>query len=335
MHLSDFWMIFVVLAFVAYIVLDGYDLGIGLLTLMENDDGRRRDMYTLVARAWDANESWLILLALTLWGGLPLAYGIVLPALYIPLFLMLFSIIWRGVAIEMLAQYGSWHRRWGLAFGLGSLVAGFCQGASFGGLLAGVSTRGSIFAGGPVSFFHDGYAVLSGLTTLVLYTLAGAAWVYANSEGALRLRVARFGRAAAALLAPATAACWILLPAVGPTILRTAGSRLPVWIAGAVILGAGLTYVFQSFGKRLDAGPVYGTLTVYVGGLMLLLGLNYPYVLPPHITVHQAASPNSTLIFLIVGVGACLPVIFAYQSFAYWTFRGKLRGRDEGEALAR
>ena len=330
MHLSDFWMIYVLLAFVMYVVLDGYDLGIGVLTLVESDDRRRRDMYELVARAWDANESWIVLMALTVWGGLPLAYGIALPALYIPLFLMLFSLIWRGVAIEMLAQYSTWHRGWGRAFGAGSLVAAVCQGAAFGGLLAGVPNRGSVFTGGPFSFLHDGYAVLTGLAVVVLYTFAATAWVYANSEGRLRARVARIGRALVGVLALATVACWLLLPVVGSARLHAGDTaRLVTWVAGAVVLAGGLGYAFRSFGGSSDAAPVYGALTAYLGGLVLLVGLRYPNLISPNVTVHAAASPNSTLIFLMVGVGAFLPIIFTYQTYAYWIFRGKLRDRDD------
>src|SRR5271163_3725003 len=127
--LSDAWMIFVFLALTMYIVLDGYDLGIGVLTLIDRDPSRRREMQSLVAWTWDGNESWLVLLALTLWAGLPLVTGVALPALYIPLVLMLWALIARGVALELIDQHDGWHPFWGPLFGIGSLVAAFCQGA--------------------------------------------------------------------------------------------------------------------------------------------------------------------------------------------------------------
>jgi|SRR5829696_3168986 len=127
MQLSDAWMIFVLLAFTMYIVLDGYDLGIGVLALLDRDTGRRREMHELVAWTWDGNESWLVLLALTLWGGVPLVTGVAMPALYIPLILMLFALIARGVALELIDHHDGWHPGWGKLFGTGSLVAGFCQ----------------------------------------------------------------------------------------------------------------------------------------------------------------------------------------------------------------
>jgi cytochrome bd ubiquinol oxidase subunit II len=136
-HLSDGWMGFVILALTVYIVLDGYDLGIGVLTLFERDDRRRRDMHALVAWTWDGNESWLVLLALALWAGVPLVTSVALPALYIPLIAMLWSLIARGVALELIDQRVGWHPLWGRVFGIASLAAGFCQGAAFGGLVAG------------------------------------------------------------------------------------------------------------------------------------------------------------------------------------------------------
>ena len=147
MRLSDAWMIIVFLAFAMYIVLDGYDLGIGVLTLFERDDRRRREMHELVSWVWDGNESWIVLVALTLWAGVPLVTGVALPALYLVLLPMLWSLIARGVSLELIDQHERWHPVWGRLFGVGSLVAAFCQGAAFGGLVAGLPERGGSFAG--------------------------------------------------------------------------------------------------------------------------------------------------------------------------------------------
>jgi cytochrome bd ubiquinol oxidase subunit II len=136
MHLSDGWMIFVILALTMHVVLDGSDLGIGVLTLFERDDRRRRDMLALVAWLWDGNECWRVLVALTLCAGMPLVAGVALPALYIALIPMLWSLIARGVSLELIDQHEGWHPLWGKVFGIGSLLAGFCQGAAFGGLVA-------------------------------------------------------------------------------------------------------------------------------------------------------------------------------------------------------
>ena len=330
MHLSDGWMIFVGFAFTMYIVLDGYDLGIGVLTLLDRDARRRRDMLALVAWTWDGNESWIALLALTLWAGVPLVVGIALPALYIVLIPMLWALIARGVSLELIDQQDGWHPLWGKVFGIGSLVAGFCQGAAFGGLVAGLDVHGGTFAGGPFAFLHHGYAVLTGLTAVVLYVLAGAAWVYLRSDGETQLRAARVGRIAVVVLAAGTAASWLLAPVAGPVRLDPgAAARLPVWIAGAAVLAAGSVFAFRSFagdprGGPSDRAPVFATLAVYAGGLLLAGGLLYPRLVPPDVTVHEAASPHATLLFLTIGAGVLIPIVLTYQAYAYWIFRGKV-----------
>jgi cytochrome d ubiquinol oxidase subunit II len=334
-HLSDGWMIFVVLPLMMYIVLDGYDLGIGVLTLFERDDRRRRDMHALVAWTWDGNESWLLFLALALWAGVPLVTEVALPALYIPLLGMLWALIARGVSLELINQRDGWPPLWGRVFGIGSLVAGFCQGAAFGGLVAGLNVHGGTFAGGPFAFLHHGYAVLTGLTAVALYVLAGSAWVYLKTDGETQIRAARVGRIAIALLAVGTVASWVLAPVAGPVSLDPgAAARLPIWIAGAAVLVAGLAFALRSFssearGRRSDRAPVFATLAVYAGGLLVAGGLLYPRLVPPDITVHAAASPHSALLFMTIGVGVFIPIILTYQAYAFWVFHGKVDVKQE------
>jgi len=335
MELSDVWMVFVGLALTMYIVLDGYDLGIGVLTLLDRDAERRREMHELVAWTWDGNESWLVLLALTLWGGLPLVTGVALPALDISLMLMLFALIARGVALELIDQHDGWHPVWGRLFGIGSLLAGFCQGAAFGGLVAGFNVRGDAFAGGPFTFLHHGYAVLTGLTAVALYVVAGSAFVYLKSDGDTQLRAARTGRIAVVALAAGTLASWLLASPAGPLALHPGESaRLPIWIAGVAVLASGLVLALRSFSgapraRRSDRTPWIATLLVYGGGLLVAGGLLYPTLVPPDITVHDAASPHSSLLFLIIGVGVVIPIVLTYQAFGYWVFRGKTNANQE------
>ena len=332
MRLSDAYMIFVFLAFSMYVVLDGYDLGIGVLTLFERDGGRRREMHDVVAWVWDGNESWIVLIALTLWAGVPLVTGVALPALYLVLVPMLWSLIARGVSLELIDQHDGWHPLWGRLFGVGSLVAAFCQGAAFGGLVAGLPERGGSFAGGPFTFLHHGYAVLTGLAAVALYVLAGCAWLYLKSDGHLQLRAARLGRIAVVALAAGTAASWLLATSAGSLTLHPgAASRLPVWIVGALVLATGLGLALRSFAApvRTERLPALATLAVYAGGLLLAGGLLYPTLVPPRVTVHAAASPHSSLLFLMIGLGVFVPIILAYQTYGYIVFRGKVAGRGE------
>ena len=334
MKLSDAWMAFVFLAFTMYIVLDGYDLGIGVLTLLERDQGRRRQMHELVSWTWDGNESWIVLVALTLWAGVPLVTGVALPALYLALIAMVWSLIARGVSLELIDQHEGWHPVWGRLFGIASLVAGFSQGAAFGGLVAGFHVRDGSFIGGPFTFLWHGYAVLTGLTAVALYVLAGCAFLYARTDGETQHRAARNGRVAAVALAVGTAASWLLAPVAGPLTLNPgASARLPVWTVGAVMLAGGLLVAVRAFSiastSRTAWQPVSAVLAVYAGGLLLAGGLLYPTLVPPGITVHSAASPHSSLLFLMIGVGLFIPIILTYQTYGYWVFRGKLRTREE------
>jgi cytochrome bd ubiquinol oxidase subunit II len=335
MELSDVWMVFVAFALTMYIVLDGYDLGIGVLTLLDRDPQRRRQMHELVAWLWDGNESWLVLLALTLWAGVPLVTGVALPALYVPVILMLFALIARGVALEMIEHHHGWHPAWGRLFGIGSLVAAFCQGAAFGGVVAGLNAHGDTFTGGPFTFLHHGYAVLTGLTAVALYVVAGCAFLYLKTGGDTQRRAARAGRVAVVVLAVGTLASWSLAAPAGPLTLHPgAAARLPIWVVGAALLAAGLAFALRSFrsdpgGGRSDRNPAFATLAVYAGGLLVAAGLLYPTLVPPDITVHEAASPHSSLLFLMVGVGVVIPIILTYQAYGYWVFRGKFNPEPE------
>ena len=338
MQLSDVYMLFVILPFTLYILMDGYDLGIGMLTLFDRDTTRRREMYELVAWMWDGNGSWLVLFVVVLWCGFPLVIGVALPALYVVLIPMLWAIIARGVATELIDQHDGWHRIWGPLFSLGSLLAAFCQGAAFGGVVAGLGVRGSTFAGGPFTFLHHGYAVLTGFTAVALYLLAGCAWVYLKSDGELQRRVARVGRVAIVALAAGTAASWALLTDAGTTTLHPgATARLPIWIVGAVLLGAGLVAGYASFRRApadgADGAPALATATAYAGGLLVFGGLLYPHLVPPHITVHSAASPHATLLFIVIALAVIMPIILMYQTLGYRVFRGKVSIKH-GEAVA-
>jgi cytochrome d ubiquinol oxidase subunit II len=331
-RLSDAYMIFVFLAFAMYIVLDGYDLGIGILTLFDHDGRRRREMHEVVSWVWDGNESWIVLIALTLWAGVPLVTGVALPALYVALIPMLWSLIAQGVSLELIDQHDGWHPLWGRLFGVGSLIAAFCQGAAFGGLVAGLPERGGTFAGGPFTFLHHGYAALTGLTAIALYVVAGCAWLDLKTDGDLQLRAARIGRVAVVALAVGTAASWLLATSAGSVVLHPgAGSRLPVWIAGALVLAAGLGLALRSFAAQVrnEWLPALATLAVYAGGLLLGGGLLYPTLVPPRVTVHAAASPHSSLLFLMIGLGVFVPIILTYQTYGYIVFRGKVVAREE------
>jgi cytochrome d ubiquinol oxidase subunit II len=224
---------------------------------------------------------------------------------------------------------------WGRLFGIGSLVAGFCQGAAFGGIVAGLNVHGDAFVGGPFTFLHHGYAVLTGLTVVALYVLAGSAQVYLKTSGEPQRHAARTGRLAIVALGAGTIASWLLASTAGPLALHPgATARLPIWIVGAVVLVTGLTLGFGSFRSEPEGGPSdtrpwIATLGVYVGGLLVAGGLLYPTLVPPSVTVHEAASPHTTLLFITLAMAVLIPIILVYQAYAYWVFRGKVDAKQE------
>ena len=203
------------------------------------------------------------------------------------------------------------------------------------GIVAGLPERAGTFAGGPFTFLHHGYAVLTGLTAVALYVVAGCAWLYWKTDGDLQVRAARIGSVMVVVLAIGTAASWLLATSAGSVVLHPGeGSRVPVWIAGAVVLAAGLGVALRAFAAkvRTDWLPAAAILTVYAGGLLLAGGLLYPTLVPPSVTVHAAASPHSSLLFVLIGVGIFVPIILVYQTYAYIVFRGKVGPAKEATA---
>ncbi|MFJ5899341.1 cytochrome d ubiquinol oxidase subunit II [Streptomyces sp. NPDC093064] len=305
-----------------YVVLDGYDLGVGMLSLAAKPE-RRREYGEIVATAWDANESWLILVGVVLWAGLPSAYAVVLPGVYLPLIVMLVSIILRGLGLEMHSAAGGYRRGWALLFGGASLAVTVCQGLVLGAVLSGPRQRNGTFHSGALDWFSL-YGVLCALGLVVVYLLAGAAWLQDKTEGWRRPRARRTGRSL--LLGT------LIMALVLGLMLRSADPQQfhlhqPVravlfWLAVAVASVAG-ALAWYGFGRSPDWRPFAAVTTMTASGLLGLVAVSVPVVVPPGLTVHQAASPRSSQLFLVLGVGLCMPFVLAYNIYAWRSFRGK------------
>jgi cytochrome d ubiquinol oxidase subunit II len=317
------WMVVILLCLTLYVVLDGYDLGVGVLVLFDHDDARRKTAVEGIATAWDGNESWLILLGVALYGGFPAAYAVALPAVYLPLVVMLFGLILRGAAIEMVSAAPGYRRGWGLVFGLASVVAAFAQGVAFGGLCSGVQQVDGRFTGGTFDFL-GGFSVAAGLVTVALYTLAGACWLYYRGTGELRRRAGGAGRAAVLVTAAGVAGLGLTVPLADPGFVGLSGvGRAWVFWPALVIAAAALVIAYEGLRHEHDARPFLAVVVAEVSGLVAFTVLIWPVVVPPDLTIDAAAAPRNTLDFLLIGVGLCLPVIFTYNGYAYWVFRGK------------
>jgi cytochrome d ubiquinol oxidase subunit II len=317
-----FWMAVLLLALLAYVILDGYDLGIGTLTLFERDAGTRRRMLDVVGNVWDGNESWLILLAMGLWGGFPDAYATALPGLYLPLCLMLFALIFRGFAIEMALQRPGFDRVWGRLFGLGSLVTAFAQGVLFGGLLSGITVVNNRFAGRTWDFLGHGYALLTGCATVLLYAWVGAAQLQTKLEDDERRRASRRVRMLTGPVVLVSVLSASLLPLATNAHLRLDGVDRWLPFGYSLLIAAGAFYTaWRWAGRAPRQVSFFAAAAAETAGLLALSCLYFPQLVPPSVTIYSAAAGRTTLVFLIVMIGIIGPGTVAYGIYSHWVFR--------------
>jgi cytochrome d ubiquinol oxidase subunit II len=319
-----FWLIVIAVSLLAYVVLDGYDLGIGVLTLFQREPVSRRRMIQVVGNVWDGNESWLILVAMGLWGGMPDAYATALPGLYLPLLTMIFGLIFRGFAVEMALRRPDSDRTWTRLFGAGSLVAAFAQGVLFGGLLSGVTVRHQLFAGATWDFLGHGYAVLTGLVTVTLFSLAGAARLKTKVDGALRDQMAAVVRPLVLATAAGAAVSAALLPVATRARLQLGGVDRWLPFSYAVLVAAGgLWTAYRRAGRTPDGIPFAAVTAAEAAGFAALLAVFYPQIVPPSVTLYSSAASRETIVFLVIAACLTLPGTVAYHAYANWVFRGR------------
>lgn len=317
------WFVLILLCLLLYVALDGYDLGIGIATLAERDPEHRQQMLELVGTAWDGNETWLVLLGVGLWAGFPLAYGTILPHAFLPLIVMLFALIVRGVSIEM-ASWRAPAPGWVRAFGVGSLVAALAQGVVASTLAADLTIAGGAYEGsafGALSW----YSVLTAVAVPAFYLALGYAYTRWKTDGELHAKSGR--RAIVATLAAivASAAC---LGAVNATAapLNLASPVRAFGFGGLLIFavaGAVMAMVALRPAARSDALPSYGLVIAAVAGFLAVVVARYPVLIPPGLTVSNAASPGTTMEFIAIGIGLNVPLNLLYTWWAHYAFRGR------------
>jgi cytochrome d ubiquinol oxidase subunit II len=330
-----FLMIVIVFALLAYVVLDGYDLGIGVLTLFQPDAARRRQMVEVVGNVWDGNESWLIMLAMSLWAVMPDAFATALPGLYIPLLVMIFGLIFRGFSVEMALHRAASDRTWTRLFGVGSLVAAFAQGVLFGGLLCGITVRNQQFAGATWDFFGHGYGVLTGLVTVALFALAGAAMLQAKAGGALRNQVTRLVRPLTLVTMAGVALSAALLPVATSARLHLGAVDRWVPFGYAVLVAAGGFWTaYRRAGRAPDLAPFLAVTAAEVAGMVALVALYFPQIVPPSVTLYSSGASRETLAFMVIAICVFVPGTLAYHAYSNWVFRGR-QPLDDGAGPGR
>lgn len=317
------WLLVAVMSLTFYMALDGYDLGVGILMLTEPNTTRHREMMEIIATAWDGNESWFVLLGIALFAGFPPAYSIILPAFYVPFILMLLALVFRGMSLEFQSHSAAYERQFALAFSLGSLVAAFCQGLMVGAFVTGIPVRNGHFAGTPFGFLN-GYSLLTGLFFVCSFCLTGAGWLYDKNEGELQASAIRKGRILTPVVGVLLVAMAILAPLVSPVVGNSL-STMQLLTTTVTTLLAVISLVLTWYGLKHMGNVLPFLFAVFALALPLLnmLILSYPYVVPRAVTFWQAASPQSSVNFLLIGVGSCIPIVLAYNTYAYYVFRGK------------
>ena len=326
--LSVIWFVIIVFATLMYIVMDGFDLGIGILFSTTRDGEDRDVMVNSVAPVWDGNETWLVLGGAALFGAFPLAYAVIIDALAIPLTLMLIGLIFRGVAFEFRFQATPSHRPfWDSAFLGGSLLATFTQGMVVGAVINGFSVTGRAFSGGLFDWLTP-FTLFCGLGLTVAYALLGATWLVMKSENPLQDKMRRTSRGLLLALLATIAIISLWTPLAQPAIAARWFSLpdlfflLPVPLLVAVI---GFC-LWQILGNRNShARPFILTLgLVFLGFSGLGISI-WPHIIPPNITLWQAAAPPQSQGFMLVGALLIIPVILGYTFWSYYVFRGKVQ----------
>jgi cytochrome d ubiquinol oxidase subunit II len=319
------WAGLIAFAVLAYVILDGFDLGVGILFPYVHGEADRDQMMNSVAPVWDGNETWLVLGGGGLFAVFPLAYAVIMPALYAPIIAMLLALIFRGVAFEYRWRTRRGKFLWDWAFASGSTVAAFAQGVALGALVQGIPVADRAYAGGWWDWLTP-FSLLTGVALVVGYALLGATWLVYKCEGEVQDEAYRFAWITAAgtlvligavslwtpFLDPAFMARWL----AWPQLLYTA--PVPLLVAAAAFV------LFRGLATRHELSPFLAALALFV---LSYIGLGisfYPFIVPVSVTIWEAAAPGNSLRFLLVGAAVLVPLILLYTAYSYWVFRGKV-----------
>jgi cytochrome bd ubiquinol oxidase subunit II len=329
-YLALIWAGVLGLAVAMYVILDGFDLGIGILFPFTKSEHERDQMMNSVAPFWDGNETWLVLGGGGLLAAFPTAYAILMPAFYLPVIAMLLGLIFRGVAFEFRWMGRTSKKLWNFAFAAGSTLAAFAQGVILGALIQGVKAENGAFAGGHFDFATP-FAFLCGAAVVAGYALLGATWLMMKTEG----NVARLARTHAKWLLATVIVFMGIVSLWTPLAFPRIAERWfslpnfiffsPVPLVTALVALACWKWIAD---ERREVLPFVCAIALFFLGYSGLVISNFPYLVPPTLTVWQTAAAPASQIFMLFGTLFMLPIILGYTAFVYWLFRGKIR---EGE----
>jgi len=322
--LSIIWAGIIAFGIMMYVLMDGFDLGVGILFPFAPDEDARDVMMNSVAPVWDGNETWLILGGAGLLAAFPLVYSVLMPALYIGVFLLLAGLIFRGVAFEFRFKANTSRYLWNWSFAGGSMVAAFAQGAVVGAYIEGFNTVGRVYVGGPFDWITP-FSMLTGAGLLAGYALLGSTWLILKTEGHIQDWAYRLAPWLLAVVLVVFGIVSVWTPWVDPSAFERWFSVIRlIWILPVLALFCAWQ-VLRGLRRRMAARPFIATMGMFAFTYLGLLVTKWPYVVPPNHTLWDAASDPGSQLFLLIGMLFVIPVILAYTAWTYWVFRGKVR----------
>jgi cytochrome bd ubiquinol oxidase subunit II len=320
------WAGIIGIAVALYVILDGFDLGVGILFPFSHDEKERDQMIGSIAPFWDGNETWLVLGGGGLWVAFPRAYAAIMSALYLPVIVMLLALVFRGVAFEFRHVAETSKRYWNFAFAAGSTLAALCQGIILGGLIQGIEVKDGAYAGGAFDWATP-FALACGLGVLAGYGLLGATWLVMKTDG----QVATRARAHAKLLLLAVLAFMAVVSLWTPLAFERIAERWFTtpniyYLWPVPLLTAATAFALWRWleGGR-DIPPFLAAIALFLFGYAGLVISVFPYLVPPSLTIWDTAAAPASQRFMLIGTLGLLPIILGYVVFVYWIFRGKVR----------
>ncbi|MFW1858069.1 cytochrome d ubiquinol oxidase subunit II [Acinetobacter defluvii] len=325
------WVGIIGLGVLIYVILDGFDLGIGILFPFIKDHQERDVMMNTVAPVWDGNETWMVLGGAGLYAAFPLVYSTVLSALYLPITFMVVALIFRGVAFEFRFKATRTKYLWDQAFIWGSILSSFFQGVILGAYIQGIETTNGIYSGGGWDWLTP-FSIFSGIGVVAMYATLGCAWLIMKTDAKLQKQMYKFMPKLLIALLLIFAGVSLYTPMTHPEIADRWFS-LPNFLYFSpvpvlVLIFVGL--ILKSCNQKHDSKPfIYTLALVFLAFTGFVISL-WPNIIPPSVTIWQAAAPESSLKFTLVGAVILIPIIIAYTFLSYWVFRDKVRVGDEG-----
>lgn len=323
--LAFIWAGLIAFAVLTYVILDGFDLGLGILFPFAKSDSDRNLMMNSVAPVWDGNETWLVLGGGGLFAVFPLAYAVIMPALYMPITIMLLALVFRGVSFEYRWRTTRWKGVWDIAFFGGSLIAALCQGIALGALVQGIEVTDRAYSGGWFDWLTP-FSIMTGVAVVVGYALLGATWLVLKTENALQNQMRNYAWYLGAATLGLIGLISLLTPFQDPIYFQrwfSLPGSLWTMIVPVVMLALVWSF-FRGLNDLKDLQPFLSALGFFTVSFIGIGISFYPMMVPPSLSIWDVAAPDSSLAFALVGAVILIPIILGYTAYAYWVFRGKM-----------